>query len=240
LTRRVIEVVDDAEALARAAADRVTARLSQGRGPRAVALTGGRTPEALYELLASDEYRPRIPWQEIHWFWGDERFVPYDDARNNARMAIDALLSRAPVPTQNIHRIRTDVSGPAEGARLYEATLRAFHGARALDAGDPLFALVLMGMGSDGHTASLYPGDPALDEKERWVLAVPQARLEPFVPRVTLTFPALASTHEMLFVVGGSDKRDALARIERGEPLPAARATSQGALAWLVERNATA
>src|SRR6185503_19090504 len=118
---------------------RVAARLAQGGGPRAVALTGGRTPEALYALLATEPYRARIPWHEIHWFWGDERFVGYDDERNNARMAIDALLARVPVPAGNIHRIRTDVAAPAESARLYEATLREFRRGRALGAGDPLF-----------------------------------------------------------------------------------------------------
>jgi len=232
-----IEVVADVEALSHAAAERIVARLSATPGTRAVALTGGRTPETLYHLLATEPFRSRIPWHEIHWFWGDERFVPLDDPRNNARMAIDALLCHVPVPRRNIHRIRTDLADPAESAEHYEATLRHFHGDRALDA-DPLFTIVLMGMGSDGHTASLYPGDPALDEKERWVVPVEHARRDPYVPRVTLTFPALASTHEMIFMVAGADKRNALGRIERGEALPAARATSNGELTWLVERGA--
>ena len=235
--QRRIEVVPDAEGLAHAAAERIVTRLAQSSGTRAVALTGGRTPETLYRLLATQPFSSRIAWHEIHWFWGDERFVPCDDPRNNARMAIDALLCHVPVPRRNIHRIPTDVADPAESARLYEEALRHFHGHRALDA-DPLFTIVLMGMGPDGHTASLYPGDPVLEEKERWVLPVAQAKLEPFVPRVTLTFPALASTREMLFLVAGADKRNALARIERGEALPAARATSNGELTWLVERGA--
>ena len=235
MMRGRMQVVDDVDALAHAAAERIVTRLSRGSGIRAVALTGGRTPEALYRLLATVGYRSRIPWPEVHWFWGDERFVAHDDPRNNARMALDALLAHVPVPPSNIHRIPTDVPGPAESARLYEATLREFHGGRALD--EPVFSLVLMGMGADGHTASLYPGDPALEEEERWVLPIAQAKLEPFVPRVTLTFPALASTHEMLFLVSGADKREALARIERGEPLPAGRATSRGELAWLVENG---
>ena len=238
MMRGRVEVVADEKALATTAAARIVARLSQRQGKRAVALTGGRTPEGLYHLLATEPYRSRIPWEDTHWFWGDERFVAHDDVRNNARMAIDALLSRVPVPARNIHRIRTDVPGPAESARLYEGALREFHGGRPLDSGEPLFTLVLMGMGSDGHTASLYAGDPVLDEKRHWVAPVAEAKLEPFVPRVTLTYPALASTQEMLFVVGGSDKREAIARIERGEPLPAARATSRGELVWLIERSA--
>jgi 6-phosphogluconolactonase len=232
-----IEGVEDAPALARAAAERIVARLSRSGERPAVALTGGRTPEALYRLLATEPYRSRIPWPRIHWFWGDERFVPRDDARSNARMAIDALLSHVPVLARNIHRIPTEAADPAEAARLYEEALRAFHGADSLQA-EPLFDVVLMGMGSDGHTASLYPGDPALDEKERWVVPIAQAKLDPFVPRVTLTFPALASSREMLFLVAGADKRDALGRIERGEALPAARATSNGELVWLIERGA--
>jgi 6-phosphogluconolactonase len=237
MMRGRVTVVEDAQALARAAAEALIARLSDARERPAVALTGGRTPEALYSLLATAPYRTRIAWQHVHWFWGDERFVPHDEARNNARMAIDALLSRVPVPPANIHRIRTDVPSPAESARLYEEALREFHGARPLQA-EPLFDVVLMGMGSDGHTASLYAGDSALVEKERWVVPVAQAKLEPFVPRVTLTFPALASTRQMLFLVAGADKRDALERIERGEALPAGRATSNGDLAWLISRDA--
>jgi len=231
-----MQVVDDTDALAHAAAERIVVRLSQGKGRRAVVLTGGRTPETLYRLLGTEAYRARIPWKETHWFWGDERFVANDDPRNNARMAIQAFLADVPVPAPNIHRMCTDVPGPSESARLYEDMLRDFHGGRSLD--EPLFDFVLMGMGPDGHTASLYPGDRALDERERWVLPIAQAKWEPFVPRVTLTFPAMASSREMLFVVGGADKRDALARIERGEPLPAARAASQGELGWIIERDA--
>jgi 6-phosphogluconolactonase len=237
MMRGRVEVVEDGDALARAAGETIIARLSNAGERAAVALTGGRTPEALYSLLATEPYRSRIAWQRIHWFWGDERFVPHDDARNNARMAIEALLSRVAVPSRNIHRIRTDVPDPAESARLYEETLREFQGARSLLA-EPLFDVVLMGMGADGHTASLYPGDSALDEKQRWVVPVAQAKLEPLVPRVTLTFPALASTRQMLFLVAGADKREALARIESGEALPAGRATSNGGLAWLIARDA--
>ncbi|HZZ94923.1 MAG TPA: 6-phosphogluconolactonase [Usitatibacter sp.] len=233
-----VEVVEDSAALARAAADRFVARLAQVHGRQAVCLTGGGTPETLYRLLATDAYRSRIPWKDIHWFWTDERFVSARDPLNNARMAIDALLDHAPVPAENIHRIPTSVPGPVESARLYEEALRQFHGQDSLDAGRPLFSLVLMGMGRDGHTASLFPGKPEVDEKQRWAVAVPEAGMEPYVPRVSLTLPALGSSREMLFLVSGADKRDALRRIRSGEDLPAASAHSDGEAAWLVDRAA--
>src|SRR3954466_14145922 len=225
-----VEIVEDAAALARTAAERFVARVGETQGRQAVCVTGGKTPEALYRLLATQEYRARIPWPDVHWFWTDERFVPANDPLNNARMTIDALLAHVPVPDHNIHRMRTDVSSPDESARCYEKVLRDFHGGDPLDPGPPLFSFVLMGMGPDGHTASLFPGHEEVSENERWAVGVERAGMEPFVPRVTLTLPALASSRELLFLVSGSDKRGALARIRSGEELPAARARSSGAL----------
>jgi 6-phosphogluconolactonase/glucosamine-6-phosphate isomerase/deaminase len=138
----------------------------------------------------------------------------------------------------NIHRIPTGVATPEESARIYEQRLREFGDGRSLTLDAPLFSLVLMGLGDDGHTASLFPGQHAVEEKTRWVVGVDEAGLEPYVPRVTLTLPALASTHEMLFLVSGSEKRPALERIAAGEALPAARARSRGELVWLVDRDA--
>lgn len=236
---RRVEVVADGKALAMAAAERVVRRISGADGVAAVCLTGGSTPRALYGLLATDPFRDRIPLSRVHWFWGDDRFVPFDDERNNARMAIDAMLAQVPAPAENIHRIPTDAPTAAEAARRYERELQRFYGAATLDAKRPLFDLVLMGLGEDGHTASLFPGDPALDETSRWVVGVEKAGLAPFVPRVTLTFPALASTREMLFLVAGTSKRDMLRRVLAGEDLPAARAWTEGEQIWLVEKSAT-
>ena len=148
------------------------------------------------------------------------------------------FLDRVGAPRQNIHPIATDANYPEGAARLYEDDLKQFYSADRLDPARPLFDLVLMGLGSDGHTASLFPSSPALAEKERWVLAVPKAGMEPFVPRVTLTFPALASTREMLFLVDGTDKRNILSRVLSGEDLPANRAYSDGDLVWLIDRAA--
>jgi gluconokinase/6-phosphogluconolactonase len=126
----------------------------------------------------------------------------------------------------------------AEAARLYEIELRRYYGAERLLPGRPLFDMVLLGLGADGHTASLFPGRPELDEKTRWAVEVQEPGLEPFVPRVTLTFPALASTREMLFLVSGAAKRDILGRVLGGADLPAARACAEGELVWLVDQAA--
>ncbi|MGH6645083.1 MAG: 6-phosphogluconolactonase, partial [Bradyrhizobium sp.] len=225
--RHVISVADPA-AMARAAAERVIARISENAGRIAICLTGGSSPKQLYQLLATEAWRSQIPWERVHWFIGDERFVPADDPLNNMAVARKLFLDQF-APASNIHPIPTSTADPADpdrGAALYEAELKSFYGADDLDPARPLFDLVLMGVGPDGHTASLFPGYPAIDEVKRWVVGVPKANVEPFVPRVTLTPPALASCREMLFEVAGSDKRAILTRVFAGENLPANRARS--------------
>jgi 6-phosphogluconolactonase len=234
---RTIIAVTNAEALAKAAADRLMARIAANSGRIAICLTGGSSPKKLYELLATDPYRNGIPWDRTHWFIGDERFVPTNDSRNNMAMARNAFLD-ALAPASHIHPIPTDVATPDEGAARYERTLRIFYGAERLDDARPLFDLVLMGVGPDGHTASLFPGYPAVEEAERWVVGVPSANVEPFVPRVTLTLPLFASCREMLFEVSGSPKRAILTQVLGGENLPAARAQSRGETVFLVDQAA--
>jgi 6-phosphogluconolactonase len=237
--RHVIEVADPA-ALAATAAEHVLARTAANRGRVAICLTGGSSPKQLYQLLATESYRNRIPWHRVHWFIGDERFVPADDPLHNMAMARAAFLDRC-APPENIHPIPTataDPSDPDRSAALYERELQSFYGADALDPARPLFDLVLMGVGPDGHTASLFPDYPALDENARWVVGVPKANVAPFVPRVTLTLPTLASCREMLFEVAGADKRAILTRLFAAENLPANRAKSIGETVWLVDRAA--
>src|SRR5579872_3000062 len=234
--RRII-TVPNPQALAEAAANRLIERMDANGGRIAICLTGGSSPKQLYQLLASDAYRGKIPWNRVHWFIGDERFVPPDDDRNNMAMARRTVLDRL-APPSNIHPIETGTASPDESAHAYEGELKAFYGAYRLDSARPLFDLVLMGLGPDGHTASLFPNSPALDERQRWALGIPKAGWEPFVPRVTLTFPALASTHEMLFLVDSADKRQILARVLGGEDLPAHHAYAQGDLVWLIIRAA--
>ena len=227
----------DANLLAEAAAERIVARLSSNSDRFAVCLTGGSSPKELYALLAGTPYGNQIPWRLVHWFIGDERFVPAGDPLNNMAMARRILLDRC-APAENVHPIPTDLGNPDEAARRYETELKSFYGADRLDPLRPLFDVVLMGVGSDGHTASLFPGYPALCETERWVIGVPNAHVEPFVPRITLTLPVLGSCREMLFEVSGADKRAILARVLGGEDLPAARAHALGETTWLADRAA--
>jgi 6-phosphogluconolactonase len=234
--RRVIAVADSA-ALAESAADRVMTRIAANTDRVAICLTGGSSPQQLYRLFATDAFREQIPWQRVHWFIGDERFVPADDPLHNMGVARRIFLDRC-APAANIHPIPTDAADPREAARRYECELQSFYGAKELISSRPLFDLVLMGVGPDGHTASLFPDYPALEEIERWVVGVPKAHVEPLVPRVTLTLPALNSCHEMLFEVSGSDKRAILTRVLDGENLPANRAQSTGETIWLVDTAA--
>jgi 6-phosphogluconolactonase len=234
--RKVVSVAD-AATLAKAAAECVLAAIAENSGRIAICLTGGSSPKALYELLATDGYHGKIPWDRVHWFIGDERFVPASDSRNNMATARGLLLDRF-APASHIHPIPTDVASPDESAAHYERELKSFYGKDRLDPARPLFDLVLMGVGPDGHTASLFPDYPAVEETARWVVGVPRANVEPFVARVSLTLPALASCHEMLFEAAGEGKRAILTRVFSGENLPAARARSNGQTVWLVDNAA--
>jgi 6-phosphogluconolactonase len=234
--RRIIAVAD-AAALAEAAAKRLLARIAENSGRIAICLTGGSSPKALYELLATEAWRAKIPWDRTHWFIGDERFVPVSDERNNMAMARHAFLDQC-APSSRIHPIPTDAANPDGAAARYEDELKSFYGAATLDPARPLFDVVLMGVGPDGHTASLFPGDPALQQTERWVVGVGQAAVAPLVPRVTLTLPALASCREMLFEIAGHEKRAILTRLLDGETLPANLARSNSKTVWLVDSAA--
>jgi 6-phosphogluconolactonase len=222
------EILPDLEALAQRAAAWLLAAARAREGTFAIALSGGATPRRLYEVLAEPPHRDAFPWARIHLFWGDERFVPHDDASSNYRMVREALLSRVPIPDANIHPIPTEGLTPDAAAAAYERELKAFYGADRLDPARPLFDVVLLGLGPDGHTASLFPGSPVLMERDRWVAAVIGAKSE---ARITLTFPVLESSRQMAFLVAGSEKREILARFRAGdETLPAARLRPAGML----------
>jgi 6-phosphogluconolactonase len=237
--RADLQVFENGEAVAQAAAAAfVEIFANSSRDRVAVCLSGGSTPKRLYQLLKEPRNANGIPWDRVHWFWGDERFVPMRDERSNAGMAWGAFLAHAPAPLCNVHVIPLTANTAEDSADLYEAELKAFYGTRKLDPARPLFDLVLLGLGEDGHTASLFPGSKALGERERWVTAVVKAGQEPYVPRMTLTIPALKSAREVLFLVSGSGKRNALARVLAGEDLPAARVRPIGRLRWLVDRAA--
>ena len=234
--RQLVRVADKA-ALATVAAEQLLAQVDASPGRVAICLTGGSSPKQLYELLATEPYRSRMPWERVHWFIGDERFVASGDPLHNMTMAREAFLD-ACAPPSNIHPIPTDGIDPEACARRYADELQAFYRADRLDPAKPLFDLVLMGIGPDGHTASLFPGFPAVEVRDRWVVGVDHAHVAPFVPRISLTLPALASCRKMLFEVAGQDKRAILTRVLSGENLPANRARSEHQTVFLIDAAA--
>ena len=233
-----LRVFETPEELAQRLADWIVARIG-ARGDRtALCLSGGATPQRLYELLGAAPRRERIPWTRTHCFWGDERFVPYDDSRSNFRMTREALLQHVPIPADNIFAIPTDRGSAADAAAEYERTLKRFYGADALEPGRPLFDLTLLGLGEDGHIASLFPHSPALAETQQW--AVPVSG-QGAVDRVTLTYPALASSAATVFLVAGERKRVVLSRLRAGDAaLPAAHLHPAGEVFLFADRAAAA
>jgi 6-phosphogluconolactonase len=230
-----IDVLPDARALARHVAEWMIQAALAAQRPFRIALCGGSTPKTLYELLASDEFGPRFPWPRVSWYWGDERFVPHDHPDSNYRMARAAMLAKAPVPAANIHPIPTDGT-PEDAARRYERTLQDAYGAARLDPQRPLFDITLLGLGTDGHTASLLPGEPVLEERERWVAAVSQGRPE---VRITMTYPTIESSRRVAFLVAGEEKAAIFGSIRAGNSrVPAARVRPVGELFWFVDQAA--
>ena len=231
-----VEVSRGPEALAHRAAKWITDLAADSRDRFAVCLSGGSTPRRLYELLGESPYREALPWERIHWFWGDERFVPWDHPDSNYRMVRDALLAQAPAPPQNIHGVTT-TGTPAEAARAYEEVLKSYYGSETLVSDRLLFDIQILGLGPDGHTASLFPGTKTLDERHRWVVEVIGARSE---PRITLTYPTLESSKHTAFLVAGAEKREMLTRAVGGdETVPAARIRPAGELIWFADEAAT-
>jgi 6-phosphogluconolactonase len=227
---------ESAETLAQGVAEWLCALAEASGRDFAVCLSGGSTPRRLYERLAMPAIASRFPWSRAHWFWGDERFVPHNRPDSNYRMAHDTLLSRVSIPSDNVHAIPTENLSPEQAAVEYEMTLKGFHGADVLSPDRPLFDVTLLGIGEDGHTASLFPGQPALQETGRWVIAVIGAKSE---PRITLTYPALNSTRDVAFLATGAGKRDVVARAQASDyTVPAALIRPIGRLHWFTDRAA--
>jgi 6-phosphogluconolactonase len=224
-----MEVVADAGTLAARAAQIIAERLRTARYPTRLVLSGGATPRATYQLLAAQD----IDWDCAELFFSDERFVPPDHKDSNYRMVRESLLASGLVNPRKLLAIPTDGT-PQSAAQRYDEILRQQYGAGTLERGAPLFHLTLLGLGEDGHTASLLPGQPVLEERERWAAAVPQGRSE---PRITLTYPALESSERILFLVSGVDKREALAKARRGIG-PAGALVPEGEVLWLADAAA--
>ena len=230
-----VEILADAPTLARHVATWLTEAALAATGPFRVSLSGGSTPKALYELLASRAFKERFPWQRVEWYWGDERFVSYDHPDSNYRMVREAMLAKAPVSPENIHPVPVDGS-PDDAARRYEQVLQTAYGATVLEPSRPLFDVTLLGLGPDGHTASLLPGDPVLEDRSRWVAAVAHGRPE---VRITMTYPVIESSRRVAFLVEGPEKAAILREIRSGRSqAPAARVRPLGQLYWFVDRAA--
>lgn len=223
----MLEISADKTALAAHIADWLVARIAETEGPFALNLSGGSTPKALYALLATDAYRGKIDWARVHVFFGDERFVPPDHVDSNYRMAREAMLAHVPIPAANVYPVPTTGTTPEAAAVSYAETLKKFYGSDTLDPARPLFAVTLLGLGEDGHTASLFPGTAALDEREAWVTSVIGAKPE---PRITMTYPVLESSAALAFLVAGPGKDEMLGRLRAGDPsLPASHVKPVGA-----------
>ena len=238
----VVRRFSDLDALSRAAADELAglARAAVAeRGACSIALSGGSTPRRLFQLLAA-RGRAALPWERIDLWWGDERTVPPDHADSNYRMAREALIEPLGLAAARVHRIAGELADPAAAAAAYERALVDALGA------PPVLDVVLLGMGPDGHTASLFPGSPGLDETRRWVIANPVT--SPLVhgttTRITLSAPAINAARHVRFLVAGADKAAALAAVLEGPRdarYPSQRiAPAPGDLAWLVDEAAAA
>jgi 6-phosphogluconolactonase len=234
-------ILPDIDALSRAALEELLSDLRDAikqRGRGAIALSGGHTPEKMYSLWAATEkYRSETDWSRVHFFWGDERYVSQDDPLSNYRMTRLTLLEHVPIPAANIHAVPTNLPTPEQSAETYEQELRKFFGSAA-----PAFDVTLLGLGPEGHTASLFPDSPALEEKTRWVLPVHVAATPP--NRLTFTLPVLNSSRNTYFLVAGENKRPILSAL-RAEPdsrlsaYPAGRILpADGRVLWFLDQAA--
>jgi 6-phosphogluconolactonase len=234
-------VSPDLDALSHAVLQEIVANVKDAvakRGKFGIALSGGHTPEKLYSMWAStDRYRNETPWNLVHIFWGDERYVGPDDPLSNYRMTRETLLSHVPIPAENVHPVPTQLPTPQATAEAYSGELKKFFGNSA-----PAFDVTLLGIGPEGHTASLFPNSPALEEKTRWVMSVVAPATPPH--RITFTPVVLNQSRNTYFLAAGKDKRPILDAI-RAEPddklsdYPAARIRpADGRVLWFLDSAA--
>jgi len=251
--KREIRRFPDLKELSRAASDLMIKRAEEcvaERGVFTLVLSGGKTPRTLYEHLARPPVSAMMPWARTHLFWGDERCVPPDHPESNYAMAFQALLSKVPVPPQNIHRIPAEMEPPEDAAAAYEKILREFFQTHfnqdshlpssAEGSLFPSFDLILLGVGEDGHTASLFPGDEVLEERKLWVAAVRAREVLPSIPRITLTLPMINMAECVVFMVSGAGKKEAMQSIleypeKAGRVYPAARVRPRQRVVWFLD-----
>jgi 6-phosphogluconolactonase len=237
-----LRVYGDAEQLASAAAElfvEVASESISARGHFRVALSGGSTPRRVYELLATTAFRSRVDWDHVDIFSGDERYVPADDRDSNYQMTYEALLRHVPVPAANIHRVPTEISPPRAAAGAYEEDIRqCFRDSVSV----PQFDLVYLGLGTNGHTASLFPHSQALQETSRLVLADFVAEVNTW--RISMSAPLLNHGRTVAFLIVGEEKAEVLREVLLGprdpERLPAQLIAPEGTLLWLVDQAAAA
>jgi len=199
-------------------------------------LSGGSTPKGIYQSMASPLFRDKFSWENIHFFWGDERWVPPEDQRSNFRMATEALFTKVKIPSANIHPIPTKEADPRDSASMYEGTISAFF---KLKKGDfPVFDLILLGLGQDGHTASLFPGNPSLSVKDRLVIATSQKGIPE--QRITLTLPTINHADTIFFLVSGLDKANITAEVleRKGDSLNCPLFFLEGHICWFLDKAA--
>ncbi len=235
---RAIHIFNNAEAVSRAAAELVVLAANQAieaRGLFNIALSGGSTPKRLYQHLASDAYKRQIDWQKVHIYFGDERNVPPEHPESNYRMAREAFLDQLPIPEQQIHRMQGEREDLEKAAAEYAELLKALPTHNGL----PQFDLILLGMGDDGHTASLFPGTVALNEKSKMVIAqtVPQLNTR----RITLSYPLINNARQVMLLVAGESKASRLEEVLVSAPegrYPVQGIKPKGILNWLLDRSA--
>lgn len=230
-----VHVFDSLETLSEAAARATVAQIANTPSDQSfsIALSGGSTPKTYHSLLATT-FRDAIPWERIHLFWGDDRYVPHDDPASNYRMARESLIDHVPIPDENVHPIPTDAILADQAAESYADTLALYFGQRP-----PALDLAIMGLGDDGHTASLFPGTDVLEENNAWVRALEAPPYAQPRTRVTLTYPLLNQSKAIFFLAAGVKKRTVLNDIltNPASTYPAARISSPS-LHWFIDEAA--
>lgn len=237
VTTAEIAVSDDGNAVARAVAQKLMGlALAKADGPFVIALSGGSTPKRLFQFMAAPEFSEKFPWGRTHIFFADERFVPHTHADSNYRMTRGLLLDKIGHDRPHVHPIPIAETAK-KSAQIYQTALQTLYGAKTLQRDRPLFDVVMLGMGNDGHTASLFPGRPILKERLDWVGACTPD--EAPHERVSLTYPSIHSSRHVFFMLEGAGKADIFARVRQGDQaLPSTHVTSEGGIIFFVDQQA--